>query len=468
MTAQDRVAQYRTSLAAAQPTFLIPRRFVAAETWTKATTDGIRYLGLFRENEPDLAAILTHKSLLILGEPGAGKSTMAHAITGNLLSDTSSNQLPVVARLRSYAGSLRDLLTQSTPIDVLDAPGITRCYVLDGIDEAPASFRSTLRDEITALLISDPAARIVLTCRQASHAQHLKAFPDGMIVFHLLNFDDRDIKSAAVAKAVDVDKFLEAVRKVDCEEEIGNPLVLGVMLDRYKENGGLSPLRSDNVGYLVDRLIHSQPLVNATRQKRALRMLAIACETAGRNELNEEEALCLDELSHSILIWTANGISFQMRSYGEFLAADELSDKGMDRVKELAFHRDVPIDTWLNTITYLAEMNERVRGYFAQRHPQWLVNVSPDAFTEAERTLMAERLMADVNAAQKYILNETFSVRRLARLLTAPLITTLTAQLAGVETHVVANALGCGSHSGHFGMNVLKTDCPVLTEWQEV
>ena len=32
----------------------------------------------------------------------------------------------------------------------------------------------------------------------------------------------------------------------------------------------------------------------------------------------------LDELSHSILIRTPGGISFQMRSYGEYLAAEEL------------------------------------------------------------------------------------------------------------------------------------------------
>lgn len=457
MTPQDRITKYREELAASVPAFLIPRRFVAAETWTKATTDGIRYLGLFRENEPDLAAILMHKRLLILGEPGAGKSTIAYSITTHLLSDTPSKELPVLARLKSFDGSLRDLLTKSTPLDVLDAAGVTRCYVFDGIDEVPASYRTALRDELTMLMSSDPAARVVLTCRQAFHAQHIKVFPDGMIVFHLLNFDDRDIKSFAADRGVDVDGFLTAVRKADCEDEVGNPFVLGVMIDRYKDNGGLSPLRSDNVGYVVDRLIHSRPLINATRQKRALRMLAIACETAGRNELTEEEALCvlreaidispegarevLEELSHSILVRTGAGISFQMRSYGEFLAADELADKDMDRVKELAFQGDVPIDTWLNTITYLAETNDKVRRYFVRHHPQWLVNVSLEAFSVDERTQMAERVIGEVNAAQKYILNESFSIRRLAHLLTASVITSLKTQLAGGDAHVVANAL---------------------------
>src|ERR1035437_3837739 len=151
--------------------------------------------------------------------------------------------------------------------------------------------------------------------------------------------------------AAAVPSFLLPVRSVDCDEEIGNPFVLMAMLQRYRERGSMSPLRSDNVGYVVERLIQSRPLFNATRQRRALRMLAIACETAARNELTEGEALrvlleaiefpqetarqLLDELSHSILIRTPGRISFQMRSYGEYLAAEELHDKPIDMEHEL-------------------------------------------------------------------------------------------------------------------------------------
>jgi hypothetical protein len=70
-----------------------------------------------------------------------------------------------------------------------------------------------------------------------------------------------------------------------------------------------------------------------------------------------------------------------MRSYGEFRAAEE-DDKGMDRLRELAFNANTPIDTWQNTITYLAEMSDAVWQYLARQHPRWLINVSPAAFTE--------------------------------------------------------------------------------------
>src|SRR5258708_4516342 len=99
------------------------------------------------------------------------------------------------------------------------------------------------------------------------------------------------------------------------------------MLKQYRGCGSLNALRSDNVRYVIEQLIQSRPTFSHILQRRALRMLAITCETAARNELTPEEALrvlqeaidfshqkaeqLLEELSHSILIRTAGGLSFQ-------------------------------------------------------------------------------------------------------------------------------------------------------------
>src|ERR1035437_8723554 len=334
--ADDTIQEYRRNLASA-PSFLRARRFVAAESWTKATTqDGIRYLGLFWGNEPDLPAILTHPRALNFRKPGAGKSTTGRAIVQHLL-DKEPTAIPVIASLKSYHGNLRNLLIQTAPAAVLDAPMITRTYILDGIDEIPLDHRAALPRELNNLFTADATARLILTSRQAFAAQHPDAFPAGLTTYHLLDFDDEDIKACTTHHDINNDEFRQAVRDAECEEEIRNPFVLTVMLERYKTNGSLSRLRSDNVGYVVHRLIQSRPLFNATRQERALRMIAVTCETAARNELTQDEALrvlleaiefepetaqqLLDELSQSILIRTAGGISFQMRSYGEYLAA---------------------------------------------------------------------------------------------------------------------------------------------------
>lgn len=231
--------------------------------------------------------------------------------------------------------------------------------------------------------------------------QHRDALPGGLKTFHLLDFATEDVKAFVAQQGLDPDTFLASVHSAECEEEIRNPFVLSTMLERYKERGELSAVRSDNVAYVVGRLIESRPSISMMRQRRALRMLAVACETAARNELTVAEAQrvlleaidiepataaqLLDELGQSILIQTTTGISFQMRSYGEFLAAEELHDKGIDRLRELAFIGNAPIDTWGNTISYLAEMSDIVRRYFGRQYPESLIDVSPDAFTENER-----------------------------------------------------------------------------------
>ena len=86
------------------------------------------------------------------------------------------------------------------------------------------------------------------------------------------------------------DPFLDAVHQGQCAEEIRNPFVLSVMLKRYQDHQGLAPLRSDNVRYAIDQLIESRPTFSGILQRRALRMLAITCETAARNELTLDEA----------------------------------------------------------------------------------------------------------------------------------------------------------------------------------
>jgi len=455
----DAIQEYRQALTASAPSFLLARRFTATESWTKATTqDGTRYVGLFREHEPDLAAILTHPKLLILGEPGAGKSTTGRAVVQHLQEHGQPTDIPVLASLKSYNGNLHALLLQSTPAKVLDTTGLQRTYVLDGVDEVPAQHRQSLRADIQTLLTTDATARIICTARQAFYAQHPEALPDGLSVFHLLDFDSSDIRACATHHGVDADAFLTAVHEADCGEEIRNPFVLDAMLKQYHGRGSFNPLRSENVRYVVDQLIQSRPTFGTILQRRALRMLAITCETVARNELTMDEALrvlreaiefpeqtardLIDELSHSILIRTPGGIGFQMRSYGEYLAAEELHDKSVERLKELSFYKNTPVDSWGNAITYLAEMNPKVRQYFTQYYPEWLVSVSPAAFGAEERTALSQKILADLDPADTYLVDhKSIVVRRFSRLLTPTVNTALRMQLTSNQPHHVANAL---------------------------
>jgi hypothetical protein len=129
----ERVEECRERLAATPRALLLARRFIPDESWTKATTEGTRYVGVFREYEPDLAAVLEHQHVLMLGEPRAGKSTTAQAVIYHVIH----------------------------------------------------------------LMANDKNAKIVLTSRPAYAARYPDTLPTGLTAYHLLDFDEMDIKAYA-------------------------------------------------------------------------------------------------------------------------------------------------------------------------------------------------------------------------------------------------------------------------------
>jgi hypothetical protein len=223
---------------------------------------------------------------------------------------------------------------------------------------------------------------------------------------------------------------------------VGRPAVLKghrlVFNKKSKDNSGkartgqLSKLRSDNLSYIIDRLIHTRTLINPQRQRRALSMLAVAGETYSRNELTETEALrviqqsmriteegarqMLDELHASILRRTVNGFAFQMRSYGEYLAAEELVSARIERLRELAFlDHDTPNESWTNSVGYLAEMNADVRAFFVRKYPFWMLSSSPAAFSETEKDTLIRTVFEAVTSEDQYVYRHPRVVLSIAR-----------------------------------------------------
>lgn len=444
--------------------FYIPRRFQAATAEGGAEPDvGIQLRGVFREGEPQLAEILKHPRTVVLGEPGAGKSLVTRAAVVELLSD--GNRVPIVGELKAYRGDLLGLLRSNTPASLLDVAAnasgkrLERAYIFDGVDEIPREMIEKFGKDLAGLLERDPTAAVLLTARQAFYVTHRALLPQFPAVFHVLDFSDEDIREFLERKGIAPASFLEAVSQADADEEIRNPFVLSVMSDLYAQTGHLSKLRSDNLSFIIDRLIHTRTLINPQRQRRALSMLGVACETYCRNELTEAEALrviqqsmriteqgarqMLDELHASILRRTVNGFAFQMRSYGEYLAAEELFSARIDRLRELAFlSHDTPNESWTNAISYLAELNAEVREFFVRKYPFWMLNSSPAAFSETEKDTLVRSVFEVVTGDDQYIYRHPrVALRRLARFLTESIEDELRPSLSSLNKVARGNAL---------------------------
>src|SRR5213593_1439174 len=90
-------------------TVFIERHFEAAKDQGRFSLEVLPYRGMFADREATLEKLLPKPRMVILGEPGSGKSTVLREAARRLALLQSGAQLPIFLPLRSYRGSLHDL-----------------------------------------------------------------------------------------------------------------------------------------------------------------------------------------------------------------------------------------------------------------------------------------------------------------------------------------------------------------------
>jgi hypothetical protein len=447
-------------LSVPAPNPYIERRLISDEKWQKYSGDSsFRFSGALREYEPDLPKLLENRRLVVVGEPGAGKSTVARAVTHRFAAARARTDIPIFLNLRGYRGDLTATLNASVAAGILTSREISRRYVFDGLDEVPHEFLSQVTAEINHLLATDAGCGIVITARQAFYVAHSRELGMNLSAFHLLDFDEDDLRGYAQRRGMDPQAYSDAINEARLYEEVRNPFNAAITVERLLAGGQLSQLRSENVAWVVERILASRPVLAPLRQRRAVQLLGVGMETYSRNELSRDEAIkiislgldlnaeaaaeVLDELHHSILIRTANGVAFQLRSYGELLAAEALQDQSFDRVRQLAFFDDgSPNPSWMNAISFLSEQHRAVRKFFIANHPEWMLEASLAAFDEQERTEIAENVITRLDNNGQFILHHpTIKARRLFRFATGRTTERLQRDLDSSRAEVKANAM---------------------------
>jgi hypothetical protein len=462
MTATEFSAYLEQVRAAhAQPIF-IPRQMITREDWDR--TGGEEYVrlhGFFREGSPDLAAVLDHPRVVFVGEPGMGKTVLAHA---SMLHFAQFASLPIFVPLSAYAGDLSELLHLAAPVaaaaTTIDGQSVRRAYVLDGLDEVPEQRLLQLLSELDGLLLREPEASYVLTCRQALYEGVRDNVPPSFQEFFPLGFETEDILGYAGKRGLNPDRFSAELDRADLWLEASIPFVLTMLVEVFLQEHALEATRSDNIALVVDGLLEKRTRVGLPRQRKALYLLGLAMELYSRNELTIDEAVRLlsdrlaieadearetiDELTRTILLRTASGIRFQVRSFGEYFAARQLEHAGLPQVLSHArFRRTLVLNpTWANTISYLIEMHPRVRAYFVRNEPEWVLASSTAALTMAQRREAACLIVENLAIKGRHLLRDaSVNHHHLARLLTAADAPWLKTQAEAQESVRRGNAL---------------------------
>jgi hypothetical protein len=173
--------------------------------------------------------------------------------------------------------------------------------------------------------------------------------------------------AAGPVARLDPQQFLDAAENSGIATEIRNPLNALTISSLSLAGHPLSKLRSENINTVIEGLLKSRTTLSLLRLRRAVQLMAVGMEIYSRNELTVEEAkqilttglaisedeaqAMLEELFQSILLQTPQGVVFQLRTYGELLAALELHNQPFVRIRSLLSLDDgTPNPSWLRPI----------------------------------------------------------------------------------------------------------------------
>jgi len=291
----DQLRQYIETVSSEVPPFYVDRRFQTNEEWDRVSAYEFRNTSLSGASEGTLDQLLGLRSVVVLGEPGSGKSMVARAAVGRVVA---RGWVPLFARLRSYVGQMSLLLNDPTASALLVGEAVdgaipTRVLILDGFDELRLDALGTFVEEVSDLLFRQPSLRLFLTSRQAFHEANRNSFANQPERFYILDFNDKNVREYVGHHGGQYEDFIAEVNRVDLGQEIANPFALGVVLSDYRAHQTLGRLRTEAVGRVVNSLIDTRPELNTGQQHRALRMIAVAMESASRNELTLPESIQL-------------------------------------------------------------------------------------------------------------------------------------------------------------------------------
>jgi formylglycine-generating enzyme required for sulfatase activity len=306
---------------------------------------GQRALFEERETRPlgALEAAINNRRLVLLGDPGSGKSTFVNHVTlclavHNLEPEADwlehlpgwpkqeDAAIPIVVILRDFARWLPQRVTRAEPrhlwdfiLSRLEAQNLAfaaeplcqslesgqAIVLLDGLDEIPTrAGRTFVRDAVMAFAGRYPQTRLVATCRTLSYQDPAWQLAD-VPAFELAPFDEKkidhfieawyaELARLGVVKTEEATslagRLQEAVRRPDLWRLAPNPLLLTVMALVHTHKGHLPDARALLYEDTVDILLWRWEEIKAGGDEAVPRLRRLLLD-AGRTDVDLKRVL---------------------------------------------------------------------------------------------------------------------------------------------------------------------------------
>jgi hypothetical protein len=407
----------------------------------------------------ELGALSNIPCLILLGEPGLGKSNSLRAAYDEAKAQHADDQFcPPLLDLKDYGefdlGVELDRILDGSRQNTSPVP-----LFVDSLDEARLRVATVLemiarRLERSATLLSQ--VRLRIACRAAEWRQdyedRLKRIWAGLgdsalAVYVLAPLQEADVSVAAAAQGFGPDVFLREVRQQGVGPLAAVPITLGLLFAVYRERGHLVGSRRALYGQGCLELCRD---IDPTHQERDLldprRRLAIARRVAALTVFtnrpnitsatnmpatNSPASVSVEELAGGIeyiageriavserlvretietgLFTGTDPVSWSHRSYGEFLAATYAHEHLSGRqVKNLLFHSDGRLVSQLRgTAAWLVAMDAELLGAVVRSDPE--VALRSDVFSDDDA--MKEQLTASLLQAATRVAYDGFQLQ---------------------------------------------------------
>lgn len=256
-------------------------------------------------------------SLVVLGEPGVGKSTTIRQIVAH------RDAAWVPLDEADSAPALTDLL-QSAAASVANRP--TPTVVVDGLDESPLPAK-TLSRRLRQFLEGTPVG-VVIGSRSSSWSNELSTMLSevraDIRTYELLPLSIDDIRTAAQTNGLSSEDFERAVRDVGAAALAMRPLTLNVLLDVFATSGRLpaepTVLFAKGLEHLADEHDKARPQGEWSIEHR----LAVAERIAASLLVAGAATVTTDPPSGSELSWGALSAGRERIVSGEFDVTPDL------------------------------------------------------------------------------------------------------------------------------------------------